>query len=98
MNQLRPARVPSPQSCAADAAETALGRAFLRFFGFLVQHISTVNGDVLLAFNLERRVISSQIDCEAAAARGLSTYRAVTKIVRVWVGRADAETDTTTVT
>jgi len=78
MNQLRPDRVEKPQEAAAEFAEVALRLA-------TILGSRGVDGELFLAFNLQRVRVGAEVDDVTTATRRLAADVAVARLI--WIRR-----------
>lgn len=74
------------------AAEASLPLALIRLWVFRVLDSGAVDGNVLLALDLQGRVVASDVDGITATSHRLATDGAVAEHKRVGVVAFDAET------
>jgi len=84
MYKFRPSRVPYPKSTAALGAEMPPPGTLLNPSSVGILDSCLVHADVLLSFDLQRLVVSTQVNGIATAAISLPTDRAITQVE--WIG------------
>src|SRR5215211_7761076 len=91
VHELRPARVVEPQGAAAQAAEVPACGALPRLLILRVLYPGVEASYVLLAFDLHRGEVGTEVYGVAPAACGLAADGAVAGLVGVGRGRIDCE-------